>query len=319
MTARSTSFSFAALAAVGALILLPELARQATGRREWPCARRACRHANVSRASLLRVHETLKYTRRGLVGSCARAAFDDRRNVRRREGHLTSLGGRKGSARERATLLESARQARRQRAMAAAPSKSAAALGRCLRSWFARRRAAALLRASLVEATQRSAAPDAVERRSLTRRLCLLRRLRTLPREEDEQLIEAICERLLSAAPPLGDGPSRCGLVRVRRARRDRGLSATREPAAAGAGRSARRGSGQAAPLYLRSGSRAIRERAPPRNCRTVHSARREGCIWPGQPARTFFFTRVAADKARGEGTAIAELTPSIDVIKPPR
>ena len=124
------------------------------------------------------------------------------------EGKGISLGGRKGSARERATLLESARQARRQRAVAAAPSKSAAALGRCLRGWFARRRAAALLRASLVEAVQRSAAPDAVERRSLTRRLCLLRRLRTLPREEDEQLIEASCERLLSAAPPLGDGPS---------------------------------------------------------------------------------------------------------------
>ena len=127
------------------------------------------------------------------------------------EGKGISLGGRKGSARERATLLESARQARRQRAVAAAPSKSAAALGRCLRGWFARRRAAALLRASLVEAVQRSAAPDAVERRSLTRRLCLLRRLRTLPREEDEQLIEASCERLLSVAPPLGDGPSGAG------------------------------------------------------------------------------------------------------------
>ena len=130
------------------------------------------------------------------------------------EGKSVSLGGRKGSARERAALLASARQARQQRAVAAAPSKSAAVLGRCLRSWFARRRAAALLRASLVEATQRSAAPDAAERRSLTRRLSLLRRLRTLPREEDERLIEASCERLLSAAPPLGDGPSGAAFLR---------------------------------------------------------------------------------------------------------
>ena len=124
------------------------------------------------------------------------------------EGKSVSLGGRKGSARERAALLASARQARQQRAVAAAPSKSAAALGRCLRSWFARRRAAALLRASLVEATQRSAAPDAAERRSLTRRLSLLRRLRTLPRKEDEQLIEArdrIVLQLERSRKQLGD------------------------------------------------------------------------------------------------------------------
>ena len=42
----------------------------------------------------------------------------------------------------------------------------------------------------------------------------MLRRLRTLPREQDERLIEASCERLLSAAPPLGDGPSGAAFLR---------------------------------------------------------------------------------------------------------
>ena len=42
----------------------------------------------------------------------------------------------------------------------------------------------------------------------------MLRRLHTLPREEDERLIEASCERLLSAAPPLGDGPSGAAFLR---------------------------------------------------------------------------------------------------------
>ena len=72
-----------------------------------------------------------------------------------------SLGGRsKGKTKERSAVVADARRARQQRAVAAAPSKNASALGRCLRGWMARCKLASLLRVSLAAAAQRSSAPE---------------------------------------------------------------------------------------------------------------------------------------------------------------
>jgi len=123
-----------------------------------------------------------------------------------------SLGGRKSKTQAREQLLSDARARRQQRAVAAAPSKGAILLGRCSRGWLARKRAVELLRASLTASADSAAAPDAAERSSIARRLAMLHRLSSscgaAAAAGDPSLVEACCSRLLSVAPPLGDGPS---------------------------------------------------------------------------------------------------------------